>query len=163
MSSGMSRSMKRTNTARSPTHERRDAEHRVALHRLGVFAASVFSGRPTATSAATASASRPTEVAISRSTSSFGDLRALVVAGRERGDVPVEELVGERVAHRDAPHERESRRCPITAGSRSQTGGSPSSTCTWSSENGTNVTSQSRPSRNPATTDSCALRANGQR
>ena len=38
---------------------------------------------------------------------------------------------------------------PHTSGSRSHTGGSPSSTCTWSSENGRKRTSQSRPARRP--------------
>ena len=67
---------------------------------------------------------------------------------------------------------RRARRCPRaatftpvphSAGSRSQTGGSPSSTWTWSSENGRKVTSQSRPARSPATTESWPLRAKGQR
>ena len=46
---------------------------------------------------------------------------------------------------------------------RSHTGGSPSATCTWSSENGMKRTSQSWPARSPSTTASWALRANGQR
>src|SRR5437016_5326046 len=37
----------------------------------------------------------------------LGDLEALLVTGRERGDVPVPEAIGERVADRDAPEQRE--------------------------------------------------------
>ena len=63
------------------------------------------------------------------------------------------------------PHSR-ARTPPIPCGSsrlRCQTGVSPSSTWTWSSEKGQNRTSQSRPSCSPFTRASWALRAKGQR
>ena len=93
---------------------------------------------------------------MSRSTSTLAIFLPFVVAGGERGDVPVEEVVGEMVADRE-PQSSAFTPVPHSTGSRSHTGGSPSSTCTWSSENGTNDTSQSRPSAGPATTDSCAV------
>ena len=87
--------------------ERRDAEHRPALHRVGVLARE----RP----------QRPARRDLGRDRVGVevdgrdrlaqhvlvGELLAVVVAGREERDVRVEELVGERVADRDAPLERE--------------------------------------------------------
>ena len=62
------------------------------------------------------------------------------------------------------PHERAARRCPTRLGVASQTGGSPSSTWTWSSENGQEAVRRCRrprAARRPPPRG--ALRAKGQR
>ena len=64
------------------------------------------------------------------------ELLAVLVARGEEREVGVEELLGELVADRDAVEQREHAGAPFAVGSRSQTGGSPSGTCTWSRENG---------------------------
>ena len=53
----------------------------------------------------------------------LGDLLALVVAGRERGDVPVEELRRGTWSRTAMPHSSARTPVPRSAGSRSQTGG----------------------------------------
>ena len=52
---------------------------------------------------------------------------------------------------------------PGALSGRSQTSASPSPTCTWSRENGSNVTSQGAPASSPVSTCSQKMRANGHR
>jgi len=121
--------------------EGRHPEHRVALHGFGVRCASTSSGRPVATSAAMASGSRPTEVGDLGEHVVLGDLGALFVTGGERRDVKVEGNFSGTLSRTAMPHSRAVTPVPRSAGSRSQTAGSPSSTWTWSSEKGRKVTS----------------------
>ena len=70
------------------------------------------------------------------------ELLAVHVARLEQREVRVEELVG-KVSRTAMPKSSDRTPVPHSSGSRSQTGGSPSSTCTWSSEKGTNRKSKS--------------------
>ena len=104
--------MNRTNTARSPTTNVGTPNIECRLTASVCSSASIFSGRPARDfrrDRVGVEADRRRDLAQHLG---LGDLAALVVAGRERGDVPVEELVGERVADGDAPTAARSRRCP---------------------------------------------------
>ena len=75
--------------------------------------ASVLSGRPLATSSATASA---IEAGLGDRVAHdvfVAELQALVVAGGEQREVGVEEVLGERVAHREAVLQRERAGAPL--------------------------------------------------
>ena len=76
-------------------------------------AASVLSGRPLQTSSLTASTSRPTRVDRRFEHVLVAELQAVVVTLREELDVRVEELVGERVPHRDAVEQRRGAGAPL--------------------------------------------------
>ena len=140
-------SSRRTNTAASPTTNV-GTPHTVCESTYDVCSFStVASGRPLSTSAHTASTSAPAAARTGVRSS-----RSLICAGRRRGGARTARG-GRRGTRPAACRARRSTTCrassPVSDSGRSQTGGSPSATWAWPSENGRNVTSQSAPARSP--------------